>query len=776
MPAGHDDTVAGSPYTAEAAAAIPALIAGRYQIVRWLGGGGMGNVYEVVDTELGENIALKMLRGELDDEVLARFRREVRLTRKIQHANIARMFDIGETADGERFLTMELVAGEPLTASICKGLTWPELQQIAVQICAGLAAAHDKGVIHRDLKPDNVMIERGTQRAVLTDFGIARGTNDTQGNVTQTGMVVGTPRYMAPEQLAGRATDARSDLFSLGVMLFELASGTRPWPGDNPIAIAVAMATQPMQPLIARHAPPGLVAIIESLLAVDPEHRPASAAEVGARLGALTSAVSAVAPAPTNVAPAATIDRAHATDECTIAVMPFTASPADDYIAEGMREDLIDMLSTSPGLRVRPAGSVEAARDPRENGRELGVDHVVPRKIKKKKAGLRVAARLVGVADGFQIWAHRIDCSDAEVLAIGDQLGRAIANALSSRATRRHSLPTDPRAIELYLRARAELRRFWGEQALEASRLLEEAAQIAPTSAQIAGLLACATVIAWAKLGQPELLAKARRYIERGVALDDPEAYLGASLLHWNLGEHEAAAHELRIGLDRAPMSAVANESAGRLLMEVDPGPAGREYLEHSMKLDPSRRSITIADIARLDGYDGNWEAAGRLITELQTNADLAVIQFGTMMAMRMEIWRGDIDKLAAMLVDPNVRLPLPGAEIGQIVLRWKSHGEFDQAVWDRTMAKLVGPERPKRMQLTIFQRTTELAALCDQHEHAIQAIELAARHGLCDVVWMDRCPILTRVSSDPRYAIARAEVAARAARVLAAFSPSHRA
>jgi eukaryotic-like serine/threonine-protein kinase len=241
-----DDTLAGSQPRASAAATdIPDTVAGRYQIVRWLGSGGMGRVYEAIDTELDERVALKMLhlaRGgsAAEAELLERFRREVRLTRRIQHANVARMHDIGEHA-GERFLTMELVDGGPLTRELGRPMAWARLARIAAQLCAGLGAAHDKGVIHRDLKPDNVLVERGTDRAVITDFGIARTAED--ATVTQVGAVVGTPRYMSPEQLAGGEVDARSDLFSLGVMLFELATATRPWSGDTAVAIAVAQAT-----------------------------------------------------------------------------------------------------------------------------------------------------------------------------------------------------------------------------------------------------------------------------------------------------------------------------------------------------------------------------------------------------------------------------------------------------------------------------------------------------------------------------------------------------
>src|SRR5688572_7326272 len=281
---GDDDTLAGSqPSMTDASTAIPELVANRYRIVRWLGGGGMGRVYEAEDTELGERVALKVLRSGLSDDALERFRREVRLTRRIRHGNVARMFDIGENA-GERFLTMELVDGSPLTRELGMPMPWHRLQALAIQIAEGLAAAHELGIVHRDLKPDNILIEHKTDRAVITDFGIARSVDDSQ--VTQDGAVVGTPRYMAPEQLSGRTVDSRADIFSLGVMMYELASGERPWVGDNAISVAVAQATQPAAPLPYTALPPGFVSLVERCIELDPQLRPANAAVVLAILRA----------------------------------------------------------------------------------------------------------------------------------------------------------------------------------------------------------------------------------------------------------------------------------------------------------------------------------------------------------------------------------------------------------------------------------------------------------------------------------------------------------
>src|ERR1051325_11125734 len=275
MPIGGDDDTLAHPTQDRAVAGggldEAELVAGRYRIVRWLGAGGMGRVYEALDTELDERVALKVLRAGLSDEAIERFRREVKLTRRIQQRNVARMFDIGEHRS-DKFLTMELIDGTVLTREVAGALPWPRLRNLATQLCAGLAAAHDAGVIHRDLKPDNVMIERGSDRVVITDFGIARSGDEV--GVTQIGALIGTPRYMAPEQLAGNAVDHRADVFALGVILYELATGARPWSGDTAIAIAVAQATQPLRPFTAPHVPVEVAAAIERCLQVDPAQRP----------------------------------------------------------------------------------------------------------------------------------------------------------------------------------------------------------------------------------------------------------------------------------------------------------------------------------------------------------------------------------------------------------------------------------------------------------------------------------------------------------------------
>ena len=264
----------------------------RYEILGELGRGAMGVVFRARDELLGEEVALKVLNhlggGTTErPELLERFRREVRLARRISHPNVARTHDLGES-NGTFYLTMELVEGESLGERLGRlgaGAHLPVLEVIEIgrAMADGLAAAHQSGVVHCDLKPDNVMLDRATNRVVVTDFGIARALSERDA---AQGRIAGTPGYMAPEQLEGRASDARSDLYALGVVLYECLTGTLPFSGPTPMAIGLARLTEPARPLPPRaDLPQALIDLVSSLLRRDPATRPAGADEVAQRLG-----------------------------------------------------------------------------------------------------------------------------------------------------------------------------------------------------------------------------------------------------------------------------------------------------------------------------------------------------------------------------------------------------------------------------------------------------------------------------------------------------------
>ena len=270
----------------------PSTEFGRYSLRDLLGAGGMGTVYRALDTELDEIVALKILRPELTTsrEMVERFRREVKLARRVTHPNVARTFDIGEHR-GERYLTMELVEGESLATLLAREI--PPLSrsiEIAFAICAGLNAAHAAGIVHRDLKPDNVLLENGG-RVVLTDFGIARTRVEPVLALTR-GMALGTPEYMAPEQLElNTVVDARADLYALGVMLYEMVTGDRPWTGDSPFSIAAArLLGPPPDPRARATLPDELAEIITRCMARLPRDRFATANDVANALRRLPPA------------------------------------------------------------------------------------------------------------------------------------------------------------------------------------------------------------------------------------------------------------------------------------------------------------------------------------------------------------------------------------------------------------------------------------------------------------------------------------------------------
>jgi serine/threonine-protein kinase len=219
-------------------------LAGRYQIIEELGKGGMGRVYKVFDTKIQEKVALKLIRPDVasDKQTIERFSNEIRLARKIGHRNVCRMFDLGE-AEGAHFITMEYVPGEDLKRLIrTMGRLSPgQAVSIARQVCEGLAEAHRLGIVHRDLKPQNIMVDEDGSARIM-DFGIARSMKGK--GITGEGMIIGTPEYMSPEQVDGKEVDRRTDIYSLGIILYEMVIGRAPFEGETPFSVGVKQKSE----------------------------------------------------------------------------------------------------------------------------------------------------------------------------------------------------------------------------------------------------------------------------------------------------------------------------------------------------------------------------------------------------------------------------------------------------------------------------------------------------------------------------------------------------
>jgi len=419
----------------------PATRLGPYEIIAPLGAGGMGEVYRARDPRLKRDIAIKVLPQDVasSPERLARFEREATTVAGLNHPNIVVLHSI-EEADGTRFLTMELVDGGSLDRSIVPGgLPVARVIELGVAMADALTAAHEKGVVHRDLKPANVMLTKDGRVKVL-DFGLARvatpgSSADLTRAMTQTsegGQVVGTVPYMAPEQVRGEGVDARSDLFALGIVLYELASGKRPFTGETAVDVSHAILREAPKPLasLRRDLPSDLDRIVSRCLEKNPRDRMQSALDVANELRRLRRELErgesgSVASAAARVA--------------SIAVLPFvnrSASAEDEYFSDGLTDELLNVLGKIKDMRVtaRTSSFYFKGKDATiaEIGKALDVATVLEGSVRKAGNRARISVQLVQVADSSHLWSETYDRTLEDIFAVQDDIAQSVVKSLRS--------------------------------------------------------------------------------------------------------------------------------------------------------------------------------------------------------------------------------------------------------------------------------------------------------------------------------------------------------
>ncbi|WP_437672838.1 protein kinase domain-containing protein [Sorangium sp. So ce131] len=751
------------------------VLAGRYELLGLVGVGGMGTVYRARDRELDETVAVKVLRRDLSGapEVLERFKREVRLSRKVTHPNVARVFDIGEHG-GDRFLTMEFIDGEPLAALLARErLSVGRILDIAEGVCAGLQAAHRAGVIHRDLKPDNVLLGRDG-RVVLTDFGIARALAPDTGAGSTLGSVLGTPAYMAPEQVQGvHDIDARADLYALGAMLYEMVTGERAWQGDAPLAVAAArLVADPPDPRLRRpDVPDGLARVVLRCMARERDERYATVEGVAQELASLTRPASIAPPiAPSSherpVSPGGT---SGSLDRCSksVAVLPFAnqGPPSDVYLAEELTDDLIDTLSMTKGLRVRPRGAIGRAGgelDPREVGRELGVQVVVGGSVRRRDGRVRISARLVSVADGFQLWAKRFDRPEAEVLQINDEVAEAVVEALTPDCSApSRTAPSDPVALDLFLRGRHEYRQFWQEHQERAIALFEQALARAPDDPMILSAYALARARLWFFTEQGGDLATQAAARAVAAAPGLPDARLAMAAVRFQRLDVVGAMRELKAALASRAGDAEVEGLVSQILLECGAVEEGTRRARSALAREPYMATPLFA-LARTYALLGRWEEANELFSTGQESSGSR----SSVALMRRALWLRDPD-VVAKLEQKLVSSAFP--ELPDPFTRLLA-GILDDQLPDVVSALAQGASVTLRRTSFLRQLQAELAAFVGKPELAFTALELSLADGLFDLFWMDHCPVFAPLRGSPRFAAVHAEVARRAAAVIAVY------
>jgi eukaryotic-like serine/threonine-protein kinase len=640
-----------------------------YRILEKLGAGGMGVVYKAEDIRLQRFVALKFLPDVTQDaQALERFRREARAASALNHPNICTIYDIG--AEGGRpFIAMEFLDGETLRTRVHgQALPLEETLNLATQIADALDTAHGEGIIHRDIKPANIFVTRRGQAKVL-DFGLAKLVSkgvaqegaelgdETQESTSVAGIISGTPAYMSPEQVRGDTLDQRTDLFSLGLLLYEMATGLQAFKGRTGGMIIEAILTRPPAPARSVNAdmPPRFEEIINKALHKDREQRYQNAADLYAdlqtverrtdssrrALGARPEASRADSSSRNLTARSGALRTERAAKIIdSLAVLPFenaSRDPDHEYLSDGIAGGLINSLAAIPKLRVMAQSTVLRYKgrgvDPQSVGRELNVRAVLAGRIMQSGESLRIGTELVDVATGSQIWGAQYDRKPGDIFAIQDEISAEISEKLRAKLTRagkkrltKHSTE-DAEAYRLYLKGRHHWDQWTEDGFYKAIEYFQRAVEKDPAYALAhAGIADAYVLLGWNSYLPPkEALPKAKMAALRALRLDanlgEAHAPLAAALwLHdWDWGEARA---EFARSLALNPTYPTANWWYAEYLMTMGNNAEAITKMKKSQELDPLSLIISVAIgwahyMARQ--YDESMEQLRRTV-ELEPN------------------------------------------------------------------------------------------------------------------------------------------------------------
>ncbi len=700
---------------------------GPYAVIEPLGAGGMGEVYRARDSRLGRDVAIKVLNTAADADRLARFEREARATALLAHHNILTIFDIG-THDGAPYLVCELLEGQTLRERLAGGaIDMPRAVSLGLQLTRGVAAAHALRVIHRDIKPENIFITRDGTLKIL-DFGLAKLQSDARVDPSAAtvggsspGLVIGTPGYMSPEQVRGAPVDERSDIFAIGVVLYEMLTGHAPFVRPSAGETLAAILQEAMPPL-SEKIPAPVGNVVGRCLAKLPDDRYQSAAELAV---ALDNARGESTPASRPTAGARP-------DVSSIAVLPFLdMSPGrdQDYLCDGVADELISALTHVNGLRVAARSSSfqfkSSTADARAVGARLGVDAVLEGGVRKVGDRLRVTVQLVDIADGYQRWSQRFDGTMDDVFDIQDKIAESVATALRGILSHRERDAlrrpgTEAEAYEHYLRGRHLMLATSQSGANEARDLFERAIEIDPGYAP-----------AYAGLAQ----------------------IYGLMYEWWGGGEEavDGADEATRKALELAPHLAEAHAARAFVLSLRRQYADSELEFEESIRLNPNSFEAHYL-YARMAFAAGKIERSAELFrraAELQVEDFQCAILLGQSLDML-----GRKDEAVASLREgirrAERRLELDPKDARALSLGANAHadlGEMERAMRWAEKAAVLAPDDP-----TVLINAACLHAKQGNKDTALAYLEKSFGRGFGKRDWVENDPDYDCLRDDPRF------------------------
>jgi serine/threonine-protein kinase len=606
-----------------------------YRLERELGGGGMAVIYLATDVKHRRSVAVKVLRPEIAAAIGPdRFVREIEIAARLNHPHIVPLFDSG-AAGGFVFYVMPLVDGESLRDRLDREHQLPlrEARQIATEVADALTYAHGQGVIHRDIKPENILLSGG--HAQVADFGIARAVLAAgHDRLTATGIAVGTPQYMSPEQASGLAVDARTDVYSLGCVLYEMLGGQAPFVGTTAQAVISQKLTAPTPSL--RHTresvPEAVDRVVRRALARLPAERFASASELAEALGATDGAFDRAEPAArgrrSRWAALASIGlmilaaagwwtlrgrAGSATPIRSLAVLPLvnlSRDSAEEYFVGGMHDALVASLAQIEAIRVISRTSVMAFRDAPASvpdvAERLHVDAVVEGSVLRVGDRVRITVKLVGASPERELWGESYERDVSDALSVHRDVAEAIARRIELRLSRDRGRPAErghrpgPAAQDAYLRGRHAWHRQTRLDVEQAVRHFEQALALDPQYAlAYAGLADCYVVLSWvgpSPLPPRQAYPRAAAAAERALALDSTvaDAHVALGLVRWRFDwDAPAAEREFVTALALSPNDATAHHWYGLFLASQGRHDEAQVQLQAALTLDPLSRLIT---------------------------------------------------------------------------------------------------------------------------------------------------------------------------------------